>query len=194
MSQDPVLEGIKILTPFAAFGLGIWGSRYLESWKIKRMQPEIEIQNYVIPVVIDHEVDGNKTRFIVNRLVVINKGKSGAKDCKVYVRIEERSRYQRVGWMLPDDNSAFTVTLNVNTPEYVDLIAISEDGRHIVFTDERGLKVKPGIELVETLPGKIPAWVIVASSNAEPAERRFNIKFIPPRSDRIIVEFPLENP
>ncbi|MGH9988736.1 MAG: hypothetical protein ACRD8W_32800, partial [Nitrososphaeraceae archaeon] len=123
-------------------------------------------------------------------LIVINKGGSGAKDCKAYIRIEKSKEIdatgeiRRTGWMLPDDNTALTVTLNVNMPEYVDLCAISEDGTHLAFTNERGFKGKPDMiklynpKYVKRL--QIEATIIVASSNAQPTEKRIILHSIPP--------------
>jgi hypothetical protein len=147
------------------------------------MQPIIEVQDDVLPIETDIEVENhNPTPFVVNRLIVINKGRSCAKDCKVYIRVEETKEikrisniYQRVGWMLPDDNTALIVTLNVNIPEYVDLCAISKDARYLAFTNERGLKGKPNIDELPPLKfvkhPDIELTVIVTCSNAQPAQR-----------------------
>jgi hypothetical protein len=201
MAQDPIFEWIKVLLPpFAAFGLGYWSVRSIERLKTKSTKPIIEIQGYVLPKEIDIKVDEVSTPFIANRIIVINKGGSGAKDCKVYIRSEVKgfdiqNEIERVGWMLPDENTALTVTLNVNTPEYVDLCAISKDGKLIALTNERGFKGKPAIvDLAPLWPGKsldVQATLIVASSNAEPAEERFTFHIITPDENNrgIIVKF-----
>jgi hypothetical protein len=97
--------------------------------------------------------------------------------------------------MLPDDNTALTVTLNVNTPEYADLIAISKDGKWIALTNERGFKGEPDINESPPLkPGEsvdLVGTVIVASSNAQLAQKSIIIHITLPDENNqgIIVKF-----
>jgi hypothetical protein len=60
--------------------------------------------------------------FNANRIRVRNKGKSAAKDCKVYVdyppdNTEREADTERTAWMVPYANSGYTLTLNVNDRE-----------------------------------------------------------------------------
>ena len=194
MTPDPILEWMQVIVPLIAvpitFVVGIWSSRYIERWKMKDTQPVIVIQDDVIPIdPVDIEIEkGRSIPFIANRVIVKNTGRSGAKDCKVYIRSEKDNLNYRVGWLLPDHNTALTVTLNVNIPEYVDLCAMSIDGKYLAISNERGFKAMPNIinlinnDLIGTnrllLP--IEATLIVASSNAQPSERRITFRTTPP--------------
>jgi len=204
MTPDPILEWMKVIVPvistIAAFGLGLWGSVRFEGWKMKKTQPVIEIQDDVIPIdPVDIEIEkGRSIPFIANRVIVKNKGGSGAKDCKVYIRLEKGNLYYRVGWLLPDNNTALTVTLNVNMPEYVDLCAISKDGKYLAISNERGFKAIPNIinlinqDLIGTNRLNLPieATLIVASSNAQPSKRRITFRTTPlPFNQNKIVTF-----
>lgn len=190
MTPDPVLEWIKVLvtliiaivSPIIAFVLGYWSVRSFERWKLNLTQPVIKIQDDVLP--IGFHING--TPFTANRLIIINTGGSGAKDCKVYFRLEKSNEIRRTGWLLPDDNTARTVTLNVNMPEYVDLCAISNDRSYLALTNERGFKGKPD---VFPNTGDMEATVTVASSNAQPAQRRIILHATPLNSHGRIVEF-----
>jgi hypothetical protein len=161
---DP-LEWIKILVPpFAAFGLGMWASRLHKRWEINYLRPVIEIQDDVVVVRTDlNDENGNAVHFLANRIRVINTGRTGAEDCKVYVEFAEDD-IERTGWILPDDNTALSLTLNVNIPEYVDLCAISEDGQTRVATNEHGYRLGT-VESCRILgAGNYRATIRVASS------------------------------
>ena len=71
-------------------------------------------------------VQGNvQNDFYANRIRVRNIGRSAAKDCKVYVDYTEND-VERTAWMVPNANSGYTVILNVEDREFVDLCAISD--------------------------------------------------------------------
>lgn len=106
MIVDPILEWMQVTVPLIAipitFVVGVGTSRYIERWKMKETQPVIEIQDDVIPIEpVDIEIEkGRSIPFIVNRVIVKNTGRSGAKDCKVYIRSEKDNLNYRVGWLL----------------------------------------------------------------------------------------------
>jgi hypothetical protein len=154
------------------------------------MQPVIKIQDDVLPIGFDININGTKTPFIANRLIIINTGESDAKDCKVYFKLETKNEIRRTAWMLPDDNTARTVTLNVNMPEYVDLCAISKNGI-LALTNERGFNDKADV-LQMTV--NIRATITVASSNAKPAQRSIILHATPLDAHGRIVEFRQEDP
>ena len=66
----------------------------------------------------------------------------------------------------------FSVALNVNIQEFVDMCAISADGRIRVITNDHGFRgetIETCVILLGT--GDIPATIRVASSNAQPVAR-----------------------
>jgi hypothetical protein len=82
---------------------------------------------------------------------------------------------ERTGWMLPDNDTAYTLTLNVDIPEYVDLCAISNDPKTRVITLERGYR-EGTVESCSTLPsGDYEITLRVTSSNGRPAARTIRI-------------------
>jgi hypothetical protein len=121
----------------------------------------------------------NDVAFWGNRIRVINRGRTGAKDCKVYVELN--NDIERIGWMLPDSTPAYSLTLNVNIPEYVDLCAIEACGtRRHLLTPEYGY-TKETIKSCRpfTRPDRQVIIVRVTSSNAEPAERSLVLRTVP---------------
>lgn len=138
------------------------------------MQPVIKIlDNSVTTVLIAiKDKEGQELPFLANRISVLNTGRSGAKDCKVYIELPDKV-IRRTGWMLPDDNTALSVTLNVNIPEYVDLCAVAPRGEGRIVTNERGYRLENPDSYQKYGPeiGDIPATITVASSNAKPAVR-----------------------
>jgi hypothetical protein len=77
--------------------------------------------------------------------------------------------------MLPDNTNAFTIILNVNDREFVDLCAISEDGQTRLVTLECGYR-KGTVESCTSLqPHDLEINVRITSSNARPTERRVRL-------------------
>lgn len=142
-----------------------------------------------------HDERGHYT-YLANRITVRNVGKTAAKDCKAY--IDYREQTQRVAWLLPDRNSGFTITLNVEDKEFVDFCAIRSDGRFRIIPPEQGYVNDYENEYAERLPpeaGEIELTLRITSSNARRVERALRlhpaIDHFPNQPGRI-VEFPDE--
>lgn len=158
----------------ATFGLGIFAAIIVKRWEIHYHRPVIRIEDGItVGINLDYG-DIKKVPFVANRIKVRNTGRSGAKDCKVYVEFSEND-IERTAWMLPDNLTAYSLILNVNIPEYVDLCAISEYGMIRVITLEHGFKEKK-VGSCRILPqGNHEITVRVASSNAQPAARKIKL-------------------
>jgi hypothetical protein len=107
--------------------------------------------------------------FNANRIRVRNNGKSAAKDCKVYIHYTEND-VEHGAWMIPAPNSGYTITLNVEDREFVDLCSISGDE-----TQPRVIPLEHGysgrVDSCTRLPqGDIDITVRIIS-NAKPIER-----------------------
>lgn len=77
--------------------------------------------------------------------------------------------------MLPDNDTAYTLTLNLDIPEFVDLCAISNDTKTRVITLERGYKERT-VGSCMTLPsGDYEITLRITSSNAPPVARKIRI-------------------
>jgi hypothetical protein len=159
------------VAPFIAFGLGILAGIVIKHWEIRYSRPVISIISQVIVRGFGlTDESGAVITYFANRVKVTNTGRTGAKDCKAYVDFGEND-IERTGWMLPDDNTAYSLTLNVNVIEYVDLCAISVDGLTRVVTLEYGYR-KGTVGSCRILPpGNRNLVVRVTSSNAQPAAR-----------------------
>jgi hypothetical protein len=113
--------------------------------------------------------EGNPIEFIAHRIVVRNTGRTAAKDCKAYIKIGE-TLVQRTAWMISDNDRPHTVTLNVEDLEYVDLYAISQDGRTRVIPLEHGYS-EGTISSCMSVPQNVNAVTLrISSSNAGPVE------------------------
>lgn len=148
------------------------------------------LEYYYRPVLV---IDGNETIIIrqiglrtgiaqgnavvlfnANRFRVRDSGRSAAKDCKAYVHYNDND-VERTAWLISNTNGEYTVTLNVEDREFVDLCAISDDvNLPRVIPLERGY---PGsIDLCTRLPpGARDIIVRITSSNARPTERRVRL-------------------
>jgi hypothetical protein len=79
--------------------------------------------------------------------------------------------------MLPDKNSGYTLTLNVQDKEYIDLCAVSHDGQNCLITTERGFSEET-VDSYRRLPLSLlqkdfVITVRITSSTAAPRKRRF---------------------
>lgn len=159
-----------LVASLISFVLGIISAVLVKWLEIRYHRPVIRIEDKVTCKEI--ELDG--APFIANRIRIRNVGRSGAKSCKVYVESAE-DEIERTGWMLSDNDTSYTLTLNVDIPEYVDLCAISNDARTRVITLERGYKER-SVKSCTTLPaGDYEITLRVTSSNARPAPGRIKI-------------------
>lgn len=163
---------------FIAFGLGIASGFFVKYFQDRYLRPVIKIQDDVFTAMISLKkyslLPGDYDTYYANRIRVRNTGRSAAKDCKVYVEYH-KTILNRSGWMLPDRNSGYTVTLNVQDSEFVDLCAIREDGKQRILPLERGY-TEGAVDLCTTLPNDINELAVrVTSSNAEPTERKVRL-------------------
>ena len=93
----------------------------IKRWKINRMQPVLKIHNTIITREIDLRYqEGNKIPFFVNRIAVSNSGKSVAKDYQIHVEFPQ-NKIKQLAWALPNHDTTFSITLDVGTPQHVDL-------------------------------------------------------------------------
>jgi hypothetical protein len=115
--------------------------------------------------------------YYANRIMVRNRGRSAAKDCKVYVDYPQGNREheintERTAWLVPYANSGYTLTLNVNDREFVDLCAISDDvNQPRVIPLEYGYTQGRIDSCTPLPPVDMDITVRVTSSNAKPTER-----------------------
>jgi hypothetical protein len=138
--------------------------------KIHFLRPAIIIEDEVTC----REISLDGVPFIANGVRVRNKGRSVAQGCEAYIE-SEGNDIERTGWMLPNNDTTYTLALNVDIPEYVDLCAISNDAKTRVITLERGYR-EGTVESCKTIPpGDYEITLKVTSSNGRPAERRIRI-------------------
>jgi hypothetical protein len=138
--------------------------------KIYFLRPSIIIEDEVICKEI--RLDG--VPFIVNRVRVRNRGRSVARGCEAYIELEGND-IERTSWMSSNNDNTYTLALNVDIPEYVDLCAISNDAKTRVIMLERGYR-EGTVESCRTIPpGDYEITLKVTSSNGRPAARRIRI-------------------
>jgi hypothetical protein len=113
--------------------------------------------------------------FYANRIRVRNRGRSAAKDCKVYVDYTKND-IERAAWMVSNASSGYTLTLNVEDREFIDLCAVSEDiNQPRVIPLEYGYSRGRIYSCTTLQPGDLDITVRVTSSNARSTERRVRL-------------------
>ena len=141
------------------------------------LRPVLQIDDTSQSVIVrsfpihSHDNERGHYTYLANRITVRNVGKSAAKDCKAY--FDYREQTQRVAWLLPDRNSGFTIILNVEDKEFVDLCAIRSDGRFRIIPPEQGYVNDYENEYTERLTpeaGEIDLTLRITSSNARPVK------------------------
>lgn len=139
--------------------------------------------------------DGTVTRVLVNRVVVGDRGRSAATDCKAYVSVPrkcvsavegepeparaQRSHY-RINWVVAGQP---TVNVNVRDEESFDACAIAgrEHGHQIFLSTENGWpKTIERTRRLASAPPEGACFVSVTSSNAAPVTR---VLLLSPDSD-----------
>jgi hypothetical protein len=83
----------------------------VKRWKIHFLRPAIIIEDEVRC----REIRLDGVPFIANGVRVRNRGRSVARDCKAYVE-SGGNDIERMGWMLPDNGTAYTLAMNVDIP------------------------------------------------------------------------------
>ena len=170
------MVGIDI---FIAFGLGTI-SGILAGVAVKLIvdyhyRPIIRIEDDDIQRGIDlTEDDGSTVHFVAHRIVVRNRGKTAAENCKPYINIS-KNEIERAAWMLPDETKVYTVTLNVDDIEYVDLYAVTQDGLRCVIPTEVGYSKGRIAHCRLVVQGFEEIPLRITSSNAKPADKKIRI-------------------
>ena len=146
------------------------------------LRPVLQIEDSSQSIIVrsfqmhSHDNERGHYSYLANRISVRNVGKSAAKDCKAY--FDYREQTQRVAWLLPDRNSGFTIVLNVEDKEFVDLCAIRSDGRFRIIPPEQGYVNEYENEYAERLSpevGEINLTLRITSSNAKPVTRTLRL-------------------
>lgn len=157
-------------------------------------QPVLEIDGaIIIREFLLHSHTKGHVKYFANRVSVKNRGRSAAKDCKAYIDYEDNT--QRTAWLLPDRNSGYTIILNINDREFVDLCAISGIDHVRIFPPERGYENEFDTEYASRLwpsAGEFDITLRISSSNAKSTERRVRLhnRFKPfPNDPGRIIEF-----
>lgn len=163
---------------FIGFALGIVSALVTNLGIERYHRPQIKIENeetereiYLI------DDSGAKIRFIAHRIIVKNCGKTAADGCKAYTLISEND-VERAAWIRPNDHLVYTVTLNVDDIEYLDLYAMTEDGRMCVISLEFGYSkgTIASCRKVDPRIGEIP--IRITSKNAKPSEKTVGLRGI----------------
>jgi hypothetical protein len=149
--------------------------KYIE---IRLMKPDIKIMDTVVVTGFHLTDNGQQVFYHANRIRVENKGRTAAQNCKAYLELND-THIERTGWMLPDMNAGYTVTLNVKDKEYVDLCAIDVNGTNRVATLEYGY-TKGTVDSCVPLGNQIiEATIKITSSNASVSRRKIRIHNVP---------------
>ena len=112
--------------------------------------------------------------FYANRVSIKNIGRSAAKDCKAYI-VYRKDHVERAAWMIPDMNSGYTLTLNVQDSEFIDLCAVSQKSIRVI-PSERGYGTQHYEPIRSDLESKdLDLTLRITSSNTRPTERRLRI-------------------
>lgn len=114
---------------------------------IKWREPDIKIKDGVIVRGFHLTDNAQQVLYHANRIVIKNECKTQQKVAKLISNLVTMT-LKRTGWMLPDKNAGYTVTLNVDDKEYLDLCAIDDNGMNLVVTMERGYTLTPKSEKI----------------------------------------------
>jgi hypothetical protein len=173
------LAAIEIIfTVFGGLVSAVIAGILLKLWLTHIFRPKLFIDgNKSIDVTYFHllDRDSKNAKFWGNRIRVRNAGRSAAKDCKAYV-CYTKSNIRRGAWLIPNKDSGYTITLNVDDREFVDLCCISDDGQTRIIPPEHGYSIVKRFDDYVPLEQK---WgyitVRITSSNAKPVERKVKL-------------------
>jgi hypothetical protein len=106
------------------------------SWD-RHVRPNLSIDTKVV-VRSFHLKDNNGKKIVYhsNRVIVVNNGKTSARECKAFLLSE--NNMERIAWLIPYKDAGYTNNLNAHDKEYVDVCAVSDDKSKRVATTERG--------------------------------------------------------
>jgi hypothetical protein len=133
----------------------------------------------ITPVEKENEGDFS-TVYVGTRIKVENRGSKAAENCKASIII--RGNEYRVGWMIPKDD--FTVTINANDVEYIDLCALGQDQNRILTT-EHGYGDLPD-EARKLEDGNKEGHLKVSASNAKQCVRSIRISDVPDSQGKFV--------
>src|SRR4029450_2989030 len=123
---------------------------------------------------IELEGEEHKEIFYSNRLIVINRGKSPAEDCKAYLLTEMGEKFTlKVAWVFPTNRESYTTTLNVNDEEFIDLCAMNYSGSKRLLSTERGYVIDSSHGYLP--PGTFSGTVRITSKNTQAITREVQI-------------------
>jgi hypothetical protein len=159
-------------------------NRRLTSPKITICEESVEAQfDYNSRTSVD-----KPTKFVGTRIRVRNKGSTAAEDCKASLIMREQDI--RVAWHLPKQD--YSVIINPNDSEYVDLCAISSipdstSQRYIIiFTTERGYGTYQEDGRTMDISGVLEADLKISSRNANRSVKKIWISGIPSKNGKIV--------
>jgi hypothetical protein len=165
-------------------------------WLNHHYRPRLVIEGNDTIIVKDFHLldpEGRETLLKGNRIRVRNKGRSAAKDCKAFVHYSA-SDVKRTAWLIPDNDIGYTLTLNVQDREFVDLCSISDNGQIRIIPPEHGYTKNQRYDAyVHLPPERTSITVRITSSTAKPTEREVRLYTVVnhfPNDRGRIVEFP----
>lgn len=135
---------------------------------------DIEVVNFTI---------GENWKLKVNRIIIQNRGKSSARNCKGYIVINKNKK--RVCWTIPKERP--NATINAKDEEKLDFCAYLEEGQfHEISGDQREIPriIAPTEEKwpenpfdCRNLDGIEKCEILVTANNAEPVKAKiiFNL-------------------
>jgi hypothetical protein len=134
----------------------------------KHVRPNLSIDTTVVISKFHlNDTDGKKVEYYSNRVIVVNNGKTSARECKAFLLSE--NNMERIAWLIPYKDAGYTNNLNAHDKEFLDVCAVSYDKSKRVATTERGY----GKEEKDARPLNSDTKSLklkVSAANAEPAE------------------------
>jgi len=130
--------------------------------------------------------EGGESLWTAARITVKNQGGTAAEDCKATLidLHDDPPIEMRVGWLIPKGD--FTVTINADDTESIDLCAINPKGVLLITTSESGYgKGKIG-EVGSTYPRQITGQLKVSASNAKQCVKKIWISTVLDRKAKFV--------
>ena len=103
----------------------------------RHVRPNLSIDTEVVVSRFHlNNTDGKKIEYYSNRVIVVNNGKTSARECKAFLLSE--NNMDRIAWLIPYKDAGYTNNLNAHDKEFLDVCAVSYDKSKRVATTERG--------------------------------------------------------
>ncbi len=109
-------------------------------------------------------------RYCANRVKVRNKGRSAAENCKASLIMEDSE--EKISWIIPAER--YTLTLNADDREWLDVCAIRDDGTKRIAPTEHSWGNNEN-ESRDLGSNEIEAELKVSARNAKPFTRKIRI-------------------